>query len=107
MVSDAIECSLCLEWAHRKCVKLSKKDLLTLSDDGWHWHCTSCTAVFPFAEVNQDEFQFMFIGGEMSQNKLDLFKKCRDIELEYFEYNDYNISDKRSNVIQIITFIAV
>ena len=98
VVNDAIGCSLCDNWTHRKCAKISKKELHKLSDENYYWYCVNCTEVFPYSKVNQDELQFMFISDKFNQNECDLFKKCRDIELEFFRYNEYNISDNRSNV---------
>ena len=34
----------------------------------------------------------------MDQHKCDMYKKCCDIELEYFKYNEYNAADNRSNI---------
>ena len=40
----------------------------------------------PYSKVNEDELQYMFISDKINQNKCDLFKKCREIELEFFKY---------------------
>ena len=55
VLDDAIECSLCKQWSHRVCAKLSKKEL-RLKSENVYWYCNNCTCMFPFSNVIDDEF---------------------------------------------------
>ena len=48
---DAIECSLCLCWTHRKCAKLTKKEMKKLDTNDEYWYCRKCKQGFPFVST--------------------------------------------------------
>ena len=56
VITDANECSLCENWLHLKCAKLSKKELNKLSNTECEWYCYKCDSIFPFRNVSNDDF---------------------------------------------------
>ena len=74
-----------------------KKKLIKLSYKDQYWYCAGCTNIFPYHDVNEDEFQFLHLNDDMNESKFEIYKKCCDIEFECFKFNEYNISDKQSS----------
>ena len=55
---DAIECSICALWVHRKCAKLTKVQLKQLRHEDKQWSCENCKELFPFNKLDDNEFIF-------------------------------------------------
>ena len=55
VVTNAIECTLCECWIYKKCANLSVNELRKLSSQNGWW-CKNCIMLFPFHELNNDEF---------------------------------------------------
>ena len=53
VLQDAVECEMCMKWVHRKCARLSKKQLRDLMTD--HFECAHCQSEFPFSGIGDDE----------------------------------------------------
>ena len=86
-----MECSLCIRWCHRKCAKLSKKELQQLELQNEYWHCLFCRETFPFYSLDDDEFFVNNYPLNDSENILTTYRKCR--EFEFVNYNDYEIKN--------------
>ena len=95
--SDAIECYLCLSWSHRTCAKLTKKELELLSINDNYWYCNECLAVFPYIEVDEDEFIYIHSNVGASDNFLNLLYHCKSIQADHNETleNDKSAFDKK------------
>ena len=93
VISDAIECSLCMLWCHRSCAKLSKKQLEILSKDNDYWYCKSCKSVFPFYTVDEDEFAYIHTDIDGTAEFIDLYNKCRYIDINQNLYTEHNVCD--------------
>ena len=59
VVTDAIECSLCETWSHRSCANLSRKQFKCYESENMYWYCNDCAYVFPFANIQDDELQYI------------------------------------------------
>ena len=59
VVHDAIECSLCKLWVHRKCALLTKKELNRLDKCNCDWYCPNCIKIWPFYNIDDEELNFM------------------------------------------------
>ena len=55
---DAIECSICKLWVHRKCSKLTKIQLRQLSEVNQMWYCEKSREILPFNQLDDDELIF-------------------------------------------------
>ena len=105
VVTDAIECSLCVKWIHRKCAKLSKKKIQIFSDEGQYRYCI-CSVTFPVSDVDEDEFQLLFMDENMNRSKLDIYKKCYDIDYDFLKYDEHVRSDNQCNVDPVNDFYS-
>ena len=106
VISDAIECSLCSVWCHRKSAKLSKKMLNSLSKENEYWYCSSCKETFPFNAVLDDEFAYLHSSIENSQEYFELLNKCKDLKMNYDLYFEYDVCDFEDKVDPNNNFLA-
>ena len=82
VVSDAIECTLCLNWCHRKCAKLSKNMFKNLSNSSNYWYCSNCYNIFPYSNILDDEFLYLNSCTDFNCSQFELYKKCEELELD-------------------------
>ena len=50
---DCVECTMCKNWIHHKCAKMSKKQLKDVENDD-NWPCSVCLNNFPFSNIDDD-----------------------------------------------------
>lgn len=94
-IIDAIECSLCKNWSHRKCCKLSKKELISLSRSDAYWYCCNCVCLFPYYDLPDDEL--LFIVGLPDNYDVPLVSQ-HNFSFSKFNSFDYKISDYEKNI---------
>ena len=92
VITDAIECSVCRNWLHRNCAKLSKKDLIKLSNNDYYWYCVHCTVLFPFHNVFDAEFDYLNSGFDMNYKSFELLNKCKKFEIKAVDQNEFKLS---------------
>ena len=88
VLSDAIECSLCLAWSHRTCAKLSKKELQLLSRNEHYWYCYECSIIFPYQMIDDDEFVYIHSNLDSTNDFLCLLNHCKSIQADQDEKLD-------------------
>ena len=98
VISDAIECSLCELWIHRKCTLLTKNQMKAKSKDGIYWYCPNCTATFPFMNVDEEEFDFLHFNEDIGRNVFELYDKCSRFNFKSFTYTDFNTCDIENSI---------
>ena len=98
VVTDAIECSLCETWSHRTCAKLSRKQFKCYESDNVYWYCFECSYVFPFANIQDDELQYICHTSAISDNQYRLYSTCREYDFEHFEKYEIDKSDPDKNL---------
>ena len=97
VVSDAVECSICEKWCHRACGKLSIKKLRELSESDQYWFCLECSAIFPFFNITDEEFDLLNSQFDLDTQVYELYKKCLIYDNEIKMFRDYNSSDFENN----------
>ena len=98
VISDAIECSLCQNWLHRKCAKLSKKELVKLSNEMYNWYCYKCDTIFPYRNISDDEFNFLNSTSIIKPTNFELYTKCQELESQCLESNEFSGCDFDMNI---------
>ena len=93
VVTEAIECSICYKWCHRICAKLSLKNLNKFSQDDQYWYCFKCCELFPYYNINDDEFDFMNLSVDIDFDRYDLIQKCMKYDEEVAKLREYKASD--------------
>ena len=85
VITEAIECSLCEQWVHRKCAKLSIKQIKYLGATNINWYCEVCKDVFPFHSLEEDEFIYINCNCDMlNVNISRIYDKCKSAEMLLF-----------------------
>ena len=96
--ADAMECSICKSLFHRNCAKLTKRDFSKLVKSGDKWDCNSCTSVFPFNGIDNDDFLFTQLSDNLSEGIQELFKDCSRFNVKTFKHTDYKSSARERNL---------
>ena len=91
--NDAIQCDLCSLWSHRTCAKLSKRELIKLSDPTYYYNCPLCFNIFPNSDVGEDEFQFLNTNINMSEDVYNIYNRCKNISLDFNNDTEYKINN--------------
>ena len=88
MTYDSIFCDngYCLKWVHRKCAKLTKKDITELGKSSALYFCPNCKDTLPYNGLDNDEFQCTV--QNISENILRLYDQC-----EHFNFTPFICSD--------------
>ena len=84
--SDAIQCDMCSLWTHRTCAKMKKKELVKLSDSSYYYSCPKCVSIFPYSNIDHEEFSFLNTNIGVNENLFYLYNRCNDIVFNY--HND-------------------
>ena len=95
--TDAIECSLCLKWFHRRCTNLSKAQLNHIKMDD-QWHCIHCYHLFPFHDIDDDEFFILNSTLDININLANIYKECLDFSFKPFNFTEYSSSDFHNEI---------
>ena len=98
VISDAIECSICNIWCHRVCAKMSKKELITLSENDLYWYCIECMNLFPYHHIDNDEFCYINSSIDVNEDLFSMYKTCKNIKKDTLKYNDFNICDFENKI---------
>ena len=98
VLNDAIECSLCCNWCHRICAKLSKQKLRTLSDNDQYWYCKTCLEIFPYSSVDQDELAFITSDLNVGKEYFHLYTTCKSIKNDCVNQVDLDICDLENEI---------
>ena len=93
VLTDAIECSLCYNWCHRICAKLSKQKLKILSDSDQYWYCKNCLEIFPFSNVDDNELAFITSNLNVDEEYFNLYTACKSIELDCVNHDELEFCD--------------
>ena len=96
--NDAIECSLCLKWCHRRCAKLSKQELATFSNADAYWYCQDCSVIFPFCSILDDEFDYINSSLDVKKSYYELYNTCKSLSEECKKKNEH-LKDDFQNII--------
>ena len=93
---DSILCDHgeCLKWVHRKCAKLTKKEMDELGKSSALYFCPNCRNTFPFNGLDNEEFQCTL--QDISEDILTLYDKCEQYNFTPFicSDNEYYFDDK-------------
>ena len=92
VIPDAIECSLCLKWYHRRCSNLTKAKLRSIGIND-NWLCMYCFNIFPFSGVDDDEFFIINNSLEIKLNLANVYRECLDLSFKPFNISEYSNSD--------------
>ena len=95
---DAIQCDICQLWSHRNCVKLKKSDLVYFSQLDIYYYCPACLLIFPYATVNNDEFQFLCSNLEINQDVFYYYKQCNGLNVNCIDLYGKKVSDWDLNI---------
>lgn len=98
MKTDAVECSLCANWIHRVCAKISKKTLKDLSTTDDYWYCKNCSVVLPFSQLDDENFVFCNSTYDVETNILPLYERCKNFEFRCFDQYEYKFCDFDQNL---------
>ena len=74
---NAIECSLCLKWCHRRCANLNKQELVTFSNTDAYWYCQNCSVIFPFCNILDNEFAYINSNLGVRELYFELYNTCK------------------------------
>lgn len=107
VVIDAIECSLCLRWVHRKCAKLTKRQLDLFSKNGNDWYCIYCISVFPFHGLEDDELLYTQLYDELSVKSYDLYKSCSKFNVKTFANADFKLNAREMDLDPDLNFYNI
>ena len=88
MITNAIECSLCLRWCHVKCAKLKKKEFNELSITENYWYCKECINIFPYNNVLGDEFIYLNSNLNVNEPLFELYSACKELKENILNQND-------------------
>ena len=88
VTTDAVECEICNLWTHRVCGKLKKRSLRMLSDANIHYFCPSCSNIFPYSSVPDEEFLWLNSELDINEDTFYFYKNCQNISLS--EKNEDN-----------------
>ena len=92
VLTDAIECSLCLKWYHRRCTNLTKAKLRSVGIND-NWLCMYCFNIFPFSEIDDDDFFVINNSIEIKLNLANVYRECLDLSFKPFNISEYSNSD--------------
>ena len=98
VVSDAIECSICLQWCHRACGKISLKDFKKLNEEDEYWYCFKCCELFPYHSIDVEEFDYLNSVYDLEYSRYELYKKCVSYESEVETFKEYSTCDFENNL---------
>lgn len=104
VISDAIECTTCSLWVHRKCSKLTKNQLRSLGSCDKDWHCQNCEEIFPYYNISDEEFVFINSRIDLGENLFDLYKETSDLNFKPFSYTEYLTSDFQQDIDPVNNF---
>ena len=63
---EAVEYDKCDIWVHIKCSKINTQTYNNLEKESYSWYCIYCSAkIFPFSNVNEDNFHETIYGKEI------------------------------------------
>ncbi len=96
MLYDAVECEICLKWIHRRCARLTKQELLKLSND--HFCCSVCLHLMPFNCLSNDELLIESTNIDIDHKLQNVRSKCQEISLNYNEASLNNDHDWEFNI---------
>lgn len=95
--SDAIECSVCLKWFHRRCTNLTKTQLKHIKTND-QWYCLFCSQIFPFHEIDDDEFFILNSTIDININLASIYKESLDFSFKPFNFTEYSSSDLQNEI---------
>ena len=83
-----------LKWVHRRCAKLTKRELEELSASSSLYFCPKCKDVLPYSGLNDDELQCEV--QDISENIYELYEQCDKLNFKPFVCSDtsYYFDDK-------------
>ena len=96
--TDAIECSLCQVWVHRKCAKITKHELNLFCKSGNDWYCRCCEQVFPFYSLEDEELSNLQLYDKFTVQSYELYKSCSRFNVKTFEQTDYRASAREMDL---------
>lgn len=79
VITDAIECDICNLWTHRVCGKLKKRAFDVLSRSDMHYSCPSCSTLFPYNSVHDDEFLWLNSNVELNEDVFYYYQNCQNV----------------------------
>ena len=83
VINDAIKCDVCGFWVHRKCAKMTIKQLTLKSNPLYYYFCKNCVQEFPFMQIDNDELTYMYFKNEMNENVYKIYNQFKDKSLKY------------------------
>jgi len=96
--NDAIQCEICLFWVHRLCAKLSKCELRNKSDPNIYFYCPKCIEIFPFHQLDDDEFTYINSRINISEKLFNVYNKCANLTLQCFDKSGHSESRWDNNI---------
>ena len=88
ILHNGIRCSLCKLWMHRRCggFENTQRNIIN-TNRNCHWICNKCTTLFPFHNVNDNEF-FLCSSVDISSHLLTLYNKCSNYDIDVFSHTN-------------------
>ena len=78
VLNDAVECELCCKWVHRRCAKLTTKQLSNLVNN--HFNCQICKESLPFHSIDTDEINYIYSHDTVSETITEVYQKYKTFE---------------------------
>lgn len=98
VISDAIECTICRKWIHRICGKLTKRKLEQLGKEEGDWYCELCKHVFPFQNIDDDEFTYINDRFDVNYEAYELYSSLKALKYEAFSYTSFTGCDYENGI---------
>ena len=91
--SCALKCSICFSYFHKKCCKqfCNEKDIS-------NWLCFDCEKLFPFHDIDDDDFTVTNSSLDLDLNLAHIYKESLDYDFKPFEYTEFSSSDFQQEI---------
>ena len=93
---NMIKCSLCHKLFHKKCCNF--KPQFCKTKDFNTWFCVHCEQLFPFYNIDDDEFTVINTFMDLDLNLAHIYKESLEFDFKPFNYTEFSSSDFQQEI---------
>lgn len=92
--SCAVKCSICFSFFHKKCCKQQ----ICNAKDFSNWFCFDCENLFPFHDIDDDDFTVINSSLDLSLNLAHIYRESLDFAFKPFDYTEFSSTDFQQEI---------